>query len=184
MVSFSSKGKAYLISRKDDSANRKKIAEKVKWQLIREGAFTIFQIRNGMLPKSDYHHYVKPSSKRVDQFVRAGNTLVDGSEIDFLSLGVIGYLSEKTKIVYTDSHTINSLIYSGVLLWNQFSVTKVISPRIKSYESYSGFDSESFSGVDRGFVVVSASSGGAMLRGLVKKKGVSNDKILTLFLFG
>ncbi len=181
IVIFNSTGK---VTKNTIGSSPQRLKKPEVQKLLREGAFNIFQSRKGMLPKSDFHHYVKPSTKGVNQFIRAGNTLVDGCEIEFLALGLIGFLSRKPKTIYTDSHTVSSLIYSSVLLWNRFDSLCQINPTVRSFESYSGFASESFSDIERGFVLVSASTGGAMPSDLVIHKEVSSDRILTLYYLG
>jgi hypothetical protein len=149
------------------------------------GAFEIFTRNQGMLEASDTHHYVKPSLKHTDRFIRSGSVLVHGVEIEFLAVWLLPLLSASTRHIYTDSSTINALGFALIHLRNiSANHAQRIAPSIHSFESYKGLKHETFPDKANMIVLISASSGGGMIHDLVSKFGIDRSKIRTIFYLG
>ncbi len=150
-----------------------------------EGANWIFRNHHGMLEASESHHYVKPSLRHTDRFIRSGSVLVNGVEIDFLCIWLLPLLTQNIKHVYTDSSTINSIAYALVLLRNRLAPeAERVFPTIQSFESYKGLNPDTFADRAHSLVLVSASSGGAMMQDLVGKHRIDSNRLCTLFYLG
>ncbi|WP_184208446.1 hypothetical protein [Prosthecobacter dejongeii] len=165
--------------------NGKKIESKLIKEIRRRGCYQIFIKHQGMLEASDSHHYVKPSLKHTDRFMRTGSVLVNGIEIEFISLWLLSSVTNNTQYIYTDSSTINSIAYASVHLHNMLAPESArISPTIQSYESYKGLSSNTVLYKDQSLILISASSGGGMAKHLIDKLGISDGKIRTVFYLG
>jgi hypothetical protein len=149
------------------------------------GAFEIFTQHQGMLEASDTHHYVKPSLKHTDRFIRSGSVLVHGVEIEFLAVWLLHLLTNDTRHIYSDSSTINAVAFALVHLRNTISaIDYKLLPSIHSFESYKALKYESFPDKTNIIILISASSGGGMIQDLVTNYGVDRSKICTLFYLG
>jgi hypothetical protein len=149
------------------------------------GCQHIFRSNSGMLEASDSHHYVKPSLKHTNRFMRTGSILVKGVEIEFLSLWLLALLKSDITCIYTDSSTINSLPYAALHLHNMLARSEErIAPAIESYESYKGLSSETVVDKEHSLVLISASSGGGMIKNLIDKFDVPASSICTIFFLG
>lgn len=168
-----------------DDTKRRPLEKKLLNIIKRHGGQHIFCKHHGMLEASSSHHYVKPSLKHTDRFMRAGTVLVNGIEIEFLSLWLLPALLAETVCLYTDSSTINSIAYAAIHLHNTLAPESArISPAIQSYESYKGLSKSTIIDKYNSLVLISASSGGGMVKYLVDKLGVAEGKIYILFYLG
>ncbi len=162
-----------------------KVDEHELQRIKQEGAFDIFRHNQGMLEASASHHYVKPSLKHTNRFIRAGSVLVHGVEIEFLAMWLLPLLTNKTRHIYTDSSTINALAFALINLRNEAAARgDRIAPSVHSFESYKGLKNQSFPNKAGLVVLVSASSGGGMIDDLIVNHGIDHSKICTLFYLG
>ncbi len=145
----------------------------------------IFREHHGMLEASESHHYVKPSLKHTNRFMRSGTVLINGVEIDLLAVWLLPFLAKNVRHIYTDSSTINSVAYALVLLRNRLAPdAERIYPTIQSFESYKGLNENTFPDKDGSLVLISASSGGGMLQDIVNKYRIDSNRLCTLYYLG
>jgi hypothetical protein len=152
--------------------------------LRQSGALHIFKKHKGMLESSDSHHYIKPSLKHTDKFIRTGNVLCNSQEIDFLAAWTLKWASPKLKFIYTDSSTITSLAYASILLAARLNAGAPLDISIKCFESYHSLRNFEFIDLRRSLVYVSASTDGAMLTSLNRDYGISSDQLITVYYLG
>lgn len=152
--------------------------------IFESGLLEIFDNGNSILEYSNSHHYVLQSGKHTDRFIRAANALEHGSRVDFIALTILEYVKDNIKAIYCDSSSISSLAYAiiklKILLLDE---KKVFLPYVDSFKSYSGLSKKNFSFLhkDDCLVIISASTTGELSLGLVEKRGIPENNILTLF---
>jgi hypothetical protein len=144
-------------------------------EVRRQGMATIFRRRNGLIEAGPTAHFVKPSGRADQVFLRAGNALVDGVEIFFVGLWLLPLLSDDVSIIHLDTSSIVSSVFAALLIRSSNYL-----PEIRSFESYAGMSSHKFRGDGREVILISASQSGKMSEQLFRLAG-NQAKIATLF---
>jgi hypothetical protein len=155
--------------------------EAVEFQnrLMLAGGNEIFKNRKGVITSSPSYHFLKPSGDHCDKFIRASNLFTSGVEVSFLGISLLPYLTSNIKRVYVDTSSISFLISTAIQLTKRFHNQQ---PIIESFESYSVFKKPyGFVTSQDSLVVVSATTSGGLVKGLIKDTAFSSDNILTLF---
>src|SRR5690606_2092758 len=111
------------------------------------------------------HHFVFPSGKHCDRFLRTGNILLIGSEIYFIAFSLLRHFDEtKHDQIYCDTSSINSVAFALSELKNRFvrlENRKQIS--IESFSSYEGLYKNELSYTENAFLIISASTSSNIL---------------------
>jgi hypothetical protein len=77
------------------------------------GLVNIFRAHEGVMNASIGYHYVKPSKKHSDHFLRTANVLKYGNEISFMAAALLSHLPDGVlRNIYTDTASINALGYA------------------------------------------------------------------------
>lgn len=63
-------------------------------RLLRRILTAVVRSRHGVLGASGSVHYAKPSQKHTDQFIRAGNVLVNSVEVEMIAWGCLAHISD------------------------------------------------------------------------------------------
>ncbi|MCX6936455.1 MAG: hypothetical protein NTU80_00940 [Verrucomicrobia bacterium] len=148
------------------------------------GAMHIFKKHKGMLESSDSHHYIKPSLKHTDKFIRTGNVLCNSQEVDFLAAWTLRWISPNLNYIYTDSSTITSLAYASILLIAKLNAGTPPAISVRCFESYHLLRNFEFIDIRKSLVYVSASTDGAMLASLNQEHGISSEQLITVYYLG
>lgn len=150
-------------------------------RLFREGAREIFFRRDGFIRPSPSTHFVHPSNKHSQGFMRVANLMVAGPEVSFLAVGVLRYLSESLAYICVDTSSIAIVAYAALGLRAAFD-SEFRPPIVNSFSSWQGLrGGYKFDRKDATLVLVSASSSGRMAADLTSKHNFPNDRVLTLF---
>ena len=136
------------------------------------GLQKIFTERGGLVSSHANHHFVFPSGKHSSKFIRVGNILTNGNEINFIGLSILKGLSNRPTIIYTDTSSINSIVYAGIGLINKFSNEKYF-PIIQSFGSYDNLEKHRI--LKDSYILISASTSGGIVKRILESK-VSNVK--------
>lgn len=132
---------------------------------LNEGLQNIFIKRGGLITSQGAHHFVFPSGKHCDRFLRTGNILLIGSEIYFIAFSLLRHFDEaKHDQIYCDTSSINSVAFALSELKNRFvkpENRKQIS--IESFSSYEGLYKNENSYTENAFLIISASTSSNIL---------------------
>lgn len=142
----------------------KKLPKKFLDGYLNEGLQNIFTKRGGLVETEGTHHYVFPSGKHCDKFLRTGNILLRSCEIYFIAFSMLKYLDEnRHDQIYCDSSSINSLALALTSLKNRFIKDKIFQIPIESFSSYKGLYENELNYKNNALLLISASTSGNIL---------------------
>jgi len=154
------------------------------------GCRTIFDRRGGRVRAVGTHHFEKPSGKHSMSFIRAGNVLVKGAEVAFLSLWLLPYFRRDTTRLFLDTGSIG-WVASELLRLKQILTNTETHCAIDSFSSYDGLTrgGHFISGDQspppefdaRTLCIISATSSGDLSHVLNSRYHVPKERIVTLF---
>lgn len=131
-------------------------------RFINEGLQNIFISRGGLVETHGTHHYVFPSGKHCNKFLRTGNILLYSSEIYFIAFSLLKYIDlAKHTNIYCDTSSIISIALALNELAKRFdSKTDLI---IESFSSYEGLYKNNINYKNNSLLLISASTSGNIL---------------------
>jgi hypothetical protein len=143
----------------------------------------IFRKRGALLETPPTHHYAKPSQKHSRQFLRIGNAMVSGVEIDFIAFCCLPYIPEDTKHLYCDTGAIAPIGYSLNIL------RTVLNPEIEratvdSFGSYDGAADFHFRNMAEAIILISATTSEGLAKYLATKFQLPRSRMVTAFHLG
>lgn len=167
--------------------NGKKIPQAFLKNYLNEGLQNIFIKRGGLITSHGSHHFVFPSGKHCDRFLRTGNILLIGSEIYFIAFSLLSHFDEaKHDQIYCDTSSINSVAFALSELKSRFikpDNRKQIS--IESFSSYEGLYKNELSYSENAFLIISASTSSNILAYIKNSHRMLDIKnIVVLFYLG
>lgn len=131
---------------------------------LNEGLQRIFISRGGLVETEGSHHYVFPSGKHCDKFLRTGNILLFSSEIYFIAFSLLKYLDENLHDqIYCDSSSINSIALALTSLKNRFVTNNKVQAPIESFSSYKGLYENELNYKRNALILISASTSGNII---------------------
>ena len=84
--------------------NGKRHSTTFEQKFLNEGLQDIFVKRGGLVTSHGAHHYVFPSGKHCDKFLRTGNILLNSSEIYFIAFALLPHFNEQLhRQIYCDT---------------------------------------------------------------------------------
>jgi hypothetical protein len=151
------------------------------------GAQNFFLNHEGLVESiGDSQHYVFPSRKHSQRFLRTANVLLYSCEITFLALGLLKHFHKKDyRYIYCDTSSINSVAMALNALSNCFKTrNQTVNYPINSFKSYEGLYDEKLQLKPNSFVLVSASTSGSIIEHIIKKQSAltKNDIIILFYL--
>ncbi|MDB5119349.1 MAG: hypothetical protein JWN56_567 [Sphingobacteriales bacterium] len=153
-------------------------------ELYNRGMTKIFNSNGGLIVSQSAHHFVFPSGKHCDRFLRTGNVLIHGIEILFIVTALLKKLKNKRfKNIYCDTSSINSLAYAYISFLKELDLEFQDSVGVESFGSYKLFEEAKFS-VDRGSLfLVSSSTSGSILKRMTehRKQNIVLENIAILY---
>lgn len=150
----------------------------------RLGMTYIFRHRNAMLEATSAHHYVKPSERHCNKFLRTGNALVDGAEIDFLAFCCLSKAPSRLRHIYCDTGAISPIAHAVVGIRKRLDQSEPWAT-IDSFGSYEGMKHFQFREMSNSMVLLSASTSGGLARSLMETEPlVTHDRLATIFYLG
>ncbi len=151
--------------------------------LKRNGSLKIFESNGGLVESTPDHHFVFPSKKHSEKFIRTGNILVNSCEIFFLSFQLLPYLNKNSSAIYCDTSSINVLAFSLFELKRRFN-HRFDSIPVFSFNSYEGLENKTSRFPNDSLILVSSSTSGNIISRLTSKEIADRDQILVLFFLG
>ncbi|MBT1687387.1 hypothetical protein [Dawidia soli] len=155
---------------------------------INEGLQSIFISRGGLISSSgSSHHYVFPSGKHCDKFLRTGNILLFSSEIYFIAFSLLKHFdfNQHTQI-YCDTSTINSIAFALTDLVNRFQKEENRKQiPIESFSSYDGLYKNDLGYKKNAFLLISASTSANIINYILENHSeIERKNIVVLYYLG
>ncbi len=154
---------------------------------LNEGLQYIFIERGGLVTSDGTHHFVFPSRKHCDRFLRTGNILLYSSEIYFIAYALLKHFDESRHTqIYCDTSSINSLAFALIELKNRFLVEpeKKQIP-IESFSSYEGLFKNAIPYTSSALLLISASTSANILSYILDRHSmIDRDNVLILYFLG
>ncbi|PKK37215.1 hypothetical protein BWI96_07665 [Siphonobacter sp. SORGH_AS_0500] len=156
-----------------------------KSKFLNEGLQNIFLSRGGLVESSGSHHFVFPSGKHCNRFLRTGNILLHSSEIYFIAFALLKKFNEDIhNKIYCDTSSINTLAFALISLKNRF-LEKKIDVLVESFSSYEGLHNPTSFFLKNSFFLISSSTSGNIIKKIFDKFPiVDTNNIQLLFYLG
>jgi hypothetical protein len=148
-------------------------------KLMKPGLVKIFKDRGGLIVSQRANHFVFPSGKHCDKFLRTGNVLIRSEEILFIAFNILSKFKDDFEIIYCDTSSINSLAFALVELKRRLS-TDFVSPHIESFGSYKKFEQTEFIDRHKSLFLISSSTSANIIDRLISKH-VELDHICLIY---
>lgn len=150
-----------------------------------KGLVNIFRSHDGVINASAGYHYVKPSGKHSDAFLRTANVLKYGNEISFMAVALLSHLPDPDiQYIYTDTASINALAYSLAEIIGRLRPGSP-RPSIDSFGSYAGIDGDFEIEKDTASIaLISASTSGAIVDQIERSQKLSRLRQVILYFVG
>ncbi|PQA59851.1 hypothetical protein [Siphonobacter curvatus] len=163
-----------------------KASDKFKSKYINEGLQNIFLKRGGIVESAGLHHFVFPSGKHCNKFLRTGNILLISSEIYFIAFTLLNRFNEEIHSkIYCDTSSINVIAFTLIELKHRLKKSFKNDISVESFSSYDGIQNNSISYHKNSFFIISASTSGNIVEKLLKNNPIiENDNIVILFYLG
>ena len=159
-----------------------KVSEEQLRSLIHQGLRDIFVRRGALIQAEDGQHFIHPSGKHSQAFIRAANTLVDGPETMFIASCLLRHLPASTRYLWIDTSSIGSLAQAFSFLRFQLAPELPV-PTVSSFSSWKAISGGSISRVPHRAALISATTSGNLARRLVSDQGFKAKEVITLFSF-
>ncbi len=145
-------------------------------QLYNQGLVKIFNKNGGLIMAQPAHHFVFPSGKHCDRFLRTGNVLINGSEITFIASALVKHFKRKTfHSICCDTSSINSLAYAYINLQKELNPDFKSSVTVESFGSYKMFEEKKFKAKRDSIFLISSSTSGSILQRMTDKSNKSQN---------
>ncbi|HEY5942709.1 MAG TPA: hypothetical protein VIT89_07610 [Solirubrobacterales bacterium] len=151
-------------------------------KLLRHGLRRIFDQREGMLRAGLGSHYVNPSGKHTQGFIRTGNVLLHSAEVAFVAMGVLKWWPSELRRIFVDTASISSVAYALIAMRALFE-QNLEPPTIDSFSSYDGVHDFEFL-PDHALCLISATTSGGLEEELIENDYLQAERIVTLFYCG
>lgn len=155
-------------------------------KFFNDGLVNIFNKRGGLIEANgDAHHFVFPSGKHCNKFLRTGNILMNSAEIYFIAFCLLDkFKEEEHQKIYCDTSSINTLAFALLdlkrkLIGDTFSFKPIVS-----FSSYDGLFSNKIKFYDS-LVLISSSTSGNIIERIIKHDdSVDLSNIVILYYLG
>lgn len=150
-------------------------------KLTEDGFLNIILNRNLVMESSANYHFVKPSGKHTNKFIKASNVMENGAEISFLAINLLPLIKNKIDKIFTDTAGIFPIAYELLTIKRRFNRADECKGFIDSFGGYQGLNEYNFSGSENSLVLISASTSDDLSVELSKKVGLKKSTIISLF---
>jgi len=169
------------------SINNKILRIEVEKIILNEGLQNIFIKRGGFVESKGAHHFVFPSGKHCNKFLRTGNILLHSSEIYFIAFSLLKFYKEdKHNQIYCDTSSINTIAFALIDLKRRLINDKSFKPvPIESFSSYVGLQDSKRGYYPKALILISASTSGNILNKIKKaNKLAKKENMIILYFLG
>lgn len=145
-------------------------------EIYNRGLIKIFINNGGLIVSQTANHFVFPSGKHSNRFLRTGNVLINGNEIFFIASALIRYFKRgKFETLYSDTSSINSLAFAYINLLKELNPEFTESVLVESFGSYAMFEKLKFKAKRDTIFLVSSSTSGSILKRMTDAENKSNN---------
>ncbi|TDP04072.1 hypothetical protein [Flavobacterium sp. 245] len=145
-------------------------------EIYKRGLIKIFIKNGGLIVSQTANHFVFPSGKHSNRFLRTGNVLINGNEIFFIASALIRYFKRaKFETLYSDTSSINSLAFAYINLLKELNPEFTESVLVESFGSYKMFEKLKFKARRDTIFLVSSSTSGSILKRMTDAENKSNN---------
>ncbi|UFH57576.1 hypothetical protein [Spirosoma sp. KNUC1025] len=132
------------------------------------------------------HHFVFPSGKHCNKFLRTGNILLHSSEIYFIAFCLLPRLrNEEHKQIFCDTSSINTLAFALLDLKKKLIGDSFKSIPVQSFSSYEGLFSKTVRFFNNSLILISASTSGNIINELIQHdESINTSNIVILYYLG
>jgi hypothetical protein len=166
---------------------KNKLDDEIQDRMLNEGLQHIFLTRGGFVESKGAHHFVFPSGKHCNKFLRTGNILLHSSEIYFIAFTLLRYYNEeKHTQIYCDTSSINTIAFALLELKRRLIKDDSFKPvPIESFSSYEGLQDSKNGYFANSLILISASTSGNILDKIKKaNKLAKKQNMIILFFLG
>jgi len=181
LFTFNKDGELSCINK--DILVKKEITDRV----IQDGLIQIFKERGGLIEaKGNAHHFVFPSGKHCNKFLRTGNILLHSCEIYFISFNLLSkYKEYYHRQIYCDTSSINTLAFALLELKRKLIGEEFKMIPIESFSSYKGIFSKTTRFFENSLILVSSSTSGNIIEKITQHHpNVDTENIVILYFLG
>lgn len=147
-------------------------------QLYNQGLVKIFNKNGGLITSQPAHHFVFPSGKHCDRFLRTGNVLINGSEITFIASALVKHFKKESfHSICCDTSSINSLAYAYINLQKELNPKFTDSVTVESFGSYRMFEEGKYKAKRDSIFLISSSTSGSILQRMTDNKSNKSQNI-------
>ena len=148
-------------------------------EIYNRGMSNIFQKNGGLIIAQSSNHFVFPSGKHSNKFLRTGNVLITGTEILFIASSLVRYFKrDKFESIYSDTSSINSLVYAYINLLKELNPKFKESVYVESFGSYKMFEKQKFQAKRDSLFLISSSTSGSIIERMTKEANKAKNIIL------
>lgn len=182
----------YLFTFNKDGAlnciNKGNVLEKgITDKIIQDGLVHIFKERGGLIEaKGNAHHFVFPSGKHCNKFLRTGNILLHSCEIYFIAFALLSkYKEDQHNQIYCDTSSINTLAFALLELKRKLVGENYRMIPIESFCSYKGIFSKETRFYENSLILISSSTSGNIIEKITDHHpNVDDVNIAVLYFLG
>jgi hypothetical protein len=153
-------------------------------EIYQRGLIKIFNSNGGLIISKSAHHFVFPSGKHCDRFLRTGNVLIHGAEILFIVSALIKkFKNKRFENIYCDTSSINSLAYAYITFLKELDNDYNSCVRVESFGSYKLFEESKFTSERGSLFLISSSTSGSIIKRMTedKKRNIELENIAIIY---
>jgi len=149
-----------------------------------QGILKVIKNRNLIMESSENYHFVKPSGKHSNKFIKVTNILENSAEISFIALNLLQFTGSNIDKIYVDTAGVFPVAYELSLMKNRFGEDVDSHSFVDTYGSYERVDDYPFRGSSDTIVLISATTSQDLKLKLQSIKTLNQSRIITLFSYG
>ena len=147
----------------------------------RRGITKIFNSNGGWVASTSSYHFVHPSKRHTNGFLRLANLLVSWPEVVFIAFCCLPFIGRGIKSIYIDTPALFGVVSAINELRRIFDAPAL---HIENFRSYYGYRSIEDLGTDDISVLISASWTGGLAEAIVNKRNIPRECIAHLLFLG
>ena len=144
-------------------------------EIGRRAVTSIFNDYGGFVEANANYHFLNPSGRHTDRFIRLSNLLVSSAEISLIAMTILPLLPTDAEVAHVDTPAMFAIV-SALNDHLRTLAPKRPWMRCENFRSYLNVRRHDFTGGGKPVVLVSASSSGSMAR-IVRDRGIDEDRI-------
>lgn len=155
-------------------------------KLFNEGLVKIFKERGGLIESEGSHHFVFPSGKHCNKFLRTGNILLHSSEIYFIAFCLLEFLKGATVTkISCDTSSISTLAFAVQDIKRRIIGDAYKMLPVDSFSSYEGIIKASIDDLASSFILISSSTSANIINRILDAHNVIQKRnIIILYFLG